>query len=107
MKFALKVTAAAVTATALLASAAAAETIRFVNRTGASIMYVYGTDSNQPTFGTDDLLQQYVFGPGQTWTWTVYNVTNCSYDFRFVFANGQYFDQYGVNVCNGATYNVN
>jgi len=82
------------------------ETIRIRNQSGQTMYYFQATDTRYNVWG-EDLLGSRVLNPGQTWTLTFSNVTNCIYDFRITYQNGRVSEDYGVDICRTNTYTLN
>lgn len=97
-----------VVAAALLAGpvlAQSTETIRVNNRSGMTLYSLHASPTTNTSW-ENDLLGNRVLNNGQYFDLTIRNVSNCNYDMRMEFTNGQVLtDQ--VNVCSIGTYNIN
>jgi hypothetical protein len=81
------------------------ETIRIHNQSGETMYYFQATDTRYDIWG-EDLLGSRVLNNGQTWTLTFSNVTNCIYDFRITYQDGDVYEDYGVDICRRNTYTL-
>lgn len=103
MKFVPAVIAAAVLAAPAFAQST--ETIRVNNRSGMTLYSLFASPTSNSSW-ENDLLGSRVLNNGQYFDLTIRNVSNCNYDVRMEFTNGQVMtDQ--VNVCSVGTYNIN
>ncbi|SMY08181.1 hypothetical protein [Flavimaricola marinus] len=98
----------AVIAAAVLAAPALAqstESIRVNNRSGMTLYSLHASPTTNSSW-ENDLLGSRVLNNGQYFDLTIRNVTNCNYDVRMEFTNGQVLTD-RVNVCSVGTYNIN
>lgn len=103
MKFVPAMIAAAVLAAPAFAQST--ETIRVNNRSGMTLYSLFASPTTNSSW-ENDLLGSRVLNNGQYFDLTIRNVSNCNYDVRMEFTNGQVMtDQ--VNVCSVGTYNIN
>lgn len=95
--------AAAVLATPVFAQST--ETLRVNNRSGMTLYSLHASPTTNSSW-ENDLLGNNVLNSGRYIDVTIRNVTNCNYDVRLEFTNGQVLTD-RVNVCSVGTYNIN
>lgn len=98
----------ALAVSALMAAPVAAqstEQISVRNQSGVTLYSLHASATDNPSW-ENDLLGSRVLNNGQTFDLTVRNVSNCMYDFRMEFTNGQVMTDV-VNICSVGTYTIN
>ncbi|MHA6287862.1 hypothetical protein [Maricaulis sp. CAU 1757] len=76
------------------------------NATAVNMVAVYAGPSSSPEWGPNILDTAYI-ASGQAVVVTVHSETGeCLFDFRYDFADGARFEEYGINICaiNGQTF---
>lgn len=95
----------AAVALAVPAFAQSTETLRVNNRSGMTLYSLHASPTTNNSW-ENDLLGSNVLSSGRHIDVTIRNVTNCNYDVRLEFTNGQVMTD-RVNVCSIGTYNIN
>lgn len=90
---------------AIPAYAQTSESLRVNNRSGMTLYSLHASPTTNNSW-ENDLLGQNVLSSGRYIDITIRNVTNCNYDVRLEFTNGQVLTD-RVNVCTVGTYNIN
>ena len=104
---ALKLAPAFIAAVVLAAPVAAqsTEAVRVRNQSGMTLYTLHASPTSNSSW-ENDLLGSRVLNNGQYVDINIRNVTNCNYDMRMEFTNGQVLTD-TVNICSIGTYTIN
>jgi len=86
-------------------SAQSTESLRVRNQSGMTLYSLYASPTNNSNW-ENDLLGNRTLNSGQYVEINVRNVSNCNYDLRMEFTNGQVLTDL-VNICSIGTYTIN
>ncbi len=104
----IRLCAAALAALAALAVPAAAEDLTFTltNNSSSDVQEFYSSPTDVGDW-EEDILGTDVLGSGQETAVTIADGrTQCEYDLRFVFTDGQVLEDGGINLCETGSYTL-